>query len=120
MPFRKPGQPVTPAMKKVVTTEKTVVTFRMPVDLRNWCRAQAEARGLSLNEFVVAVLADLHEWYGLPDQMVASFNSDCAALGLGRREYLMHLLLTRYDQVRERGPGFDRPAFEQQTDRKRR
>jgi hypothetical protein len=107
-------------MKKVVTTEKIVVTFRMPMDLRNWCRAQAEARGLSLNEFVVAVLADLHEWYGLPDQMVASYDSDCAALGLGRREYLMHLLLTRYDQVRERGPGFDRPAFEQQTDRKRR
>src|SRR5512138_3546830 len=115
----KPGQPVTPAMKKVVTTEKTVVTFRMPVDLRNWCRAQAEARGLSLNEFVVAVLADLHEWYGLPDQMVASFDSDCAALGLGRREYLMHLMLTRYDQVKERGPGFDRPAFEQAA-RKRR
>ena len=32
----------------------------------------------------------------------------------------MHFLLDRYDQVKERGPGFDRPAFEQQTDRKRR
>ncbi len=120
MPSGKPGPPVTPAMKKVVTTEKTIVTFRMPVDLRNWCRKQAEDRGLSLNEFVVAVLADLHEWYGLPDQMVASFDSDCTELGLGRREYLMHLLLTRYDQVKERGPGFDRTALEQQTERKRR
>lgn len=109
MPSQKPGQTVTPAMKKLVTTEKTVVTFRMPVDLRNWCRKQAEDRGLSLNEFVVAVLADLHEWYGLPDQMVAALESDCTALGLGRREYLMHLLLTRYDQVKERRPGFDAP-----------
>lgn len=119
MPSGKPGQPATPAMKKVVTTEKTVVTFRMPVDLRDWCRKQAEDRGLSLNEFVVAMLADLHEWYGLPDQMVASFDSDCAALGLGRREYLMHLLLTRYDQLKERGPGFDRTALEQKTGKRR-
>jgi hypothetical protein len=52
--------------------------------------------------------------------MVASFDTDCAALGLGRREYLMHLLLTRYDQVKERGPGFDRTALEQQSERKKR
>ena len=57
----------------------------------------------------MSVLADLHEWYGLPDQMVASLDSDCAALGLGRREYLMHLLLTRYDQVKEREPGLRPP-----------
>ena len=118
MPSGKPGQAVTPAMKKVVTTEKTVVTFRMPVDLRNWCRKQAEDRGLSLNEFVVAVLADLHQWYGLPDQMVAALEADCTALGLGRREYLMHLLLTRYDQVKEREPGFDRRGLER--DRRKR
>jgi hypothetical protein len=68
----------------------------------------------------VSVLADLHGWYGLPDQMVASVESDCAALGLGRREYLMHLLLARYDQVRERGAGFDRLSLDQPVDRKRR
>jgi hypothetical protein len=34
MPAQRPPQPTsTPAMKKVVTTEKTIVTFRMPVDL---------------------------------------------------------------------------------------
>ena len=121
MTAQKPPQPAsTPAMKKVVTTEKTIVTFRMPVDLGDWCREQADARGISFNEFAVSVLSDLHEWYGLPDQMVASVESDCAALGLGRREYLMHLLLTRYDQVKERGPGFDRPSLEQPVDRKRR
>ena len=92
----------------------------MPADLGDWCKAQADARGMSFNEFAVSVLADLHEWYGLPDQMVAAFDSDCTALGLGRREYLMHLLLTRYDQVKERGPGFDRTALEQQSERKRR
>ncbi len=107
MAAQKPPQS-TPAMKKVVTTEKTIVTFRMPADLGDWCRAQADARGISFNELAVSVLADLHEWYGLPDQMVHALEADCTALGMGRREYLMHLLLTRYDQVKEREPGFDR------------
>ena len=111
MVAQKPPQS-TPAMKKVVTTEKTIVTFRMPADLGDWCRAQADARGISFNELAVSVLADLHEWYGLPDQMVAALESDCTALGLGRREYLMHLLLTRYDQVKEREPGFDRRGLD--------
>jgi hypothetical protein len=101
-------------MKKVVTTEKTIVTFRMPADLGDWCKAQADARGISFNEFAVSVLADLREWYGLPDQMVAALEADCNALGLGRREYLMHLLLTRYDQVKEREPGFDRRGLERE------
>jgi hypothetical protein len=119
MPAQKPTQPTsTPATKKVVTTEKTIVTFRMPADLGNWCKEQADARGISFNEFAVSVLADLHEWYGLPDQMVAALEADCTALGLGRREYLMHLLLTRYDQVKEREPGFDRRGLER--DRRKR
>lgn len=113
MAAQKPSQPTsTPAMKRVVTTEKTIVTFRMPADLGNWCKEQADARGISFNEFAVSVLADLHEWYGLPDQMVAALEADCTALGMGRREYLMHLLLTRYDQVKEREPGFDRRGLE--------
>jgi hypothetical protein len=119
MGAQKPLQPTsTPAMKKVVTTEKTIVTFRMPADLGNWCKDQADARGISFNEFAVSVLSDLHEWYGLPDQMVAALEADCTALGMGRREYLMHLLLTRYDQVKEREPGFDRRGLER--DRRKR
>jgi hypothetical protein len=36
MAAQKPPQPTsTPAMKKVVTTEKTIVTFRMPAALGN-------------------------------------------------------------------------------------
>ncbi len=113
MAAQKTPQPTpTPAMRRVVTTEKTIVTFRMRADLGDWCKAQADARGISFNEFAVSVLADLHEWYGLPDQMVAALESDCTALGLGRREYVMHLLLTRYDQVKEREPGFDRRGLD--------
>ena len=67
-------------MKKVVTTEKTIVTFRMPVDLGACCRVEADARGFSFNEFAVSVLADLHECTGLPDHMVASVESDCVSL----------------------------------------
>lgn len=95
---------------QVVTGEKTIVTFRMPADLARWSKEQAEAQGTSFNEFAVSVLADLKGLYGLPAQMVDVLESDRAALDLGRREYLMHLLLTRYDQVREREPGFDRRA----------
>jgi hypothetical protein len=113
MAAQKSPQPTsTPAMKRVVTTEKTIVTFRMPAGLGDWCKEQADARAISFNEFTVSVLSDLHEWYGLPDQMVAALESDCTALGLGRREYLMHLLLTRYDQVKAREPGFDRRGLE--------
>ena len=107
-----PQQESIPAMKKVTTTEKTIVTFRMPADLGDWCRTQAEARGISFNELAVGVLTDLYEWYGLPDPMVEKLEADCAALGLGRREYLMRLLTFRYDQVKERGPGFDRSGAE--------
>jgi len=44
--------------------------------------------------------------------MVAALESDCTALGLGRREYQMHLLLTRYDHVKERELGLDRRGLE--------
>lgn len=112
MAAQKPPQDPIPAMREVVTTEKTVVTFRMPADLGGWCRSQADARGVSFNEFAVGILNDLYSWYGLPDPMVEKLEADCAALGVGRREYLMRLLTFRYDQVRERGPGFDRSGAE--------
>src|SRR6266540_1922719 len=35
------------------------------------------------------------------NQMVAALESNCTALGLGRREYQVNLLLTRYDHVQE-------------------
>jgi len=34
--------------------------------------------------------------------------ADRSALGLSRRHYLMHVLLRRYEPVRQHGPGFDR------------
>lgn len=93
---------------QVVTGEKTIVTFRMPADLARWSKEQAEGLGTSFNEFAVSVLADLKGLYGLPAQMIDVLEADREAMNLGRREYLMHLLLTRYDQVKEREPGFGR------------
>jgi hypothetical protein len=100
--------PVDKKQPEHVTTEKAIVTYRMPVELSRWVTHESTSRGLSANVFVVNVLNDLMTLYGLQAPQMEPLEADRTALKLDRRNYLLHLLLEREKEVRARGPGFDR------------
>ena len=97
-----------PARSAVVTTEKIGVTVRLPSDLFHWMNREAEKRGWSLNEYFVTVAHDFHSWFGLPDIVIGLLKEDQEASGIDRRRYIQHVLMRRYHEVFEKGPGFDR------------
>ena len=100
------------------STEKLMQTFRMPRELVAFLRQEADERGSDLTAYVVRHLDGLRTWFGLPAAASALLEADRKALGLGRYEYLLHLLFQRALKVREDGPGFDAPAAPK--DRRRR
>ncbi len=91
------------------TTEKLMQTFRMPRELVAFLRGEADARGVDLTSHVVRHLDGLRTWFGLPAAAVALLEADRGALGMGRYEYLLHLLFQRALVLREEKPGFDGP-----------
>lgn len=98
-----------PARSSVTTTaKKVVVTFRFPRDLADFLNFEAKQRGWSMNEFLVTITHDLHTWYALPAMVTDQLEEDRAALGLDRRKYATHVLMRRYHEVLEKGPGFDK------------
>jgi hypothetical protein len=99
-----------PARAGTNTSEKVVVTFRFPRDLASWLGREAEKRGWSMNEFMVTVAHDLFGWYALPDIVVEQLEADAEAMGLDRRKYITRVLMRRYHEVLEKGPGFEKAA----------
>ena len=91
------------------TTEKVMQTFRMSRELVTFLKGEAAARGVDLTAHVVRHLEGLRTWFGLPAAAVALVEADREALGLGRYEYLLHLLFQRTLALREQPPGFDGP-----------
>ena len=101
--------PDLPARSGTPTTEKTVVTLRFPSDLGHWLFDEAKRRGWSMNELTVTIAHDFWTWYGLPqDPVCERLEADEAALGVDRRRYLQRVLMARYHEVLEKGPGFER------------
>jgi hypothetical protein len=48
-------------------------------------------------------------WFGLPPEPVGEqLEADEKALGVDRRRYLQRVLMARYHQVLEKGPGFEK------------
>jgi hypothetical protein len=92
------------------STEKLMQTFRMPRELVTFLKSEAAQRGLDLTAYVVRHLDGLRTWFGLPAAATALLEADREALGLGRYEYLLHLLFQRSLELREKGPGFDAPV----------
>ena len=91
------------------TTEKLMQTIRMPRELVTFLRGEADARGVDLTAHVVRHLDGLRTWFGLPVTAVALLDADRGSLGMGRYEYLLHLLFQRALVLREEEPGFDGP-----------
>jgi hypothetical protein len=92
------------------TTEKVMQTFRMPRELVSFLKKDAERRGLDLTAYVNRILDGVRTWFSLPHAATALLEDDREALGLGRPEYLQHLLYARSLELREKRPGFDAPT----------
>jgi hypothetical protein len=92
------------------TTEKLMQTFRMPRELVGFLRDEATSRGSDLTGHVLRYLDGVRTWFSLPAAATALLEADRQALGLGRYEYLLHLLFQRSLELRDQGPGFDGPA----------
>ncbi len=103
-------KPTTPATDPFSTTEKLVQTFRMPRELVTFLKEEATARGSDLTAHVIRHLDGVRTWFGLPVAATALLEADRKALGLGRYEYLLHLLFQRSLELREKEPGFDAPS----------
>ena len=106
------------------STEKTIISIRMPIEVLNFVegesRARAAALGLKGEELENAInitaqinrmLESLRSWFGLPVIVAEAVEKDRAALGLGRLEYLQHLVFRRYEALVKNGPGFDREVL---------
>ena len=89
------------------TVERTVYSARFPRSLYRWMRDEVEGTNSSLNEFLAQLAEDVRDFYGLPAVMRAALTADQKALRLSHREYMMHLLTRRYEQLLNRQAGFD-------------
>ncbi len=98
-----------PTREALATTEKLMQTFRMPRELVSFLKTEASQRGSDLTGHVVRHLDGVRTWFGLPAAAAALLEADREALGLGRYEYLLHLLYQRSLELREKDPGFDAP-----------
>jgi hypothetical protein len=105
-----PTKPRPPAADPFSTTEKLMQTFRMPRELVYFLKHEAAARGSDLTPHVLRYLDGVRTWFGLPAAATALLEADRQALGLGRYEYLLHLLFQRSLQLRDERPGFDAPS----------
>jgi len=99
-----------PAAGPFSTNEKLMQTFRMPRELVGFLRNEANQRGVDLTAHVIRHLDALRTWFGLPAAASALLEADRQALGMGRYEYLLHLLFQRTLALREEPPGFDGPT----------
>jgi hypothetical protein len=92
------------------SAEKLMQTFRMPREMVAFLRREANARGVDLTGHVLRYLEGIRTWFGLPAAATALLEADREALGLGRYEYLLHLLFQRSLQLMLKRPGFDGPG----------
>ncbi len=99
-----------PSPPAPVTTEKVMQTYRMPRDLVDYLKKQAQDRGLDLTAFVNRVLDGYRTYYGLPLAVSEVLESDREALRMGKLEYFLHVFYRRSEAIQANKPGFDNPT----------
>ncbi len=100
-----PASPPTP-----VTTEKVMQTYRMPRELVDYLKKQAQDRGLDLTAFVNRVLDGYRTYYGLPLAVSEILEADREALGMEKLAYFLHVFYRRSEAIQANKPGFDNPT----------
>jgi hypothetical protein len=97
---------------EMLSSERVMMTFRIPRDLVTLVKAEATRRGLDMTALVVRLLHGYLTDFGLPPAATHQLDADREALGMDRMGYLVQLLYQRSLEVRDRGPGFDAPQRE--------
>src|SRR5258707_7146964 len=95
-------------MPKTFTSDMQGLSVRFPIEVMAWFKHHAEAKGEPVTEFLRRIVDDFRTLFGLPRSMVESLEADAAAMKMDRREYLMHLITLRYQQILAHGPGFEK------------
>lgn len=90
------------------TSEKSITSFRIPVPLLQWLRDRSAKREWSVNELVVRILDAPRTSCGLPSLLSEALEADRKALGMDEYGYLAHLYASRYNEIRDNGPGFEK------------
>ena len=106
---RTPRQPP-PSPQAPVTTEKVMQTYRLPRDLVDYLKKQAQDRGLDLTAFVNRILDGYRTYYGLPLAVSETLEADREALGMGKLDYFLHVFYRRSEAIQANKPGFDNPT----------
>lgn len=104
-PKQPPSSPPAP-----VSTEKVMQTYRLPRDLVDYLKKQAQDRGLDLTAFVNRILDGYRTYYGLPLAVSETLEADREALGMGKLDYFLHVFYRRSEAIQANKPGFDNPT----------
>jgi hypothetical protein len=109
--------------ERSVSTEKHIVSIRMPAEILAFVEREARARGAALGlkgedldaavnvtATVNRILEAVRTWFGLPAIVAEALERDRAELGLGQLEYLQYLAFRRYEALARNGPGFDKAS----------
>jgi hypothetical protein len=95
---------------EMLSSERVMMTFRIPRDLVILVKAEAARRGLDMTALVIRLLHGYMTDFGLPPAATHQLDADREALGMDRMRYLVQLLYQRGLEVRDKGPGFDAPT----------
>jgi hypothetical protein len=87
-------------MSKTPTSgERQALSIRLPLMMYAWLGKRAYEDGLSINDLINQLIADIRSWFGLPKNIVDRIEADRSALGMTQREYLIHLIGSRYEAL---------------------
>ena len=79
-----------------IKTFPQTIPFRLEQAV--WLKEEAQTLG-SINEAVRRCIEDARTMYDLPAMQVDRLEADARARGMGRREYMKHLLALRYEAL---------------------
>jgi hypothetical protein len=113
-----------PTRGSPASAEKTIISIRMPIEVLNFVEGESRSRAaglglkgadlesaINITAQINRMLGALRSWFGLPAMVADAVEKDRTALGLGRLEYLQHLVFRRYESLVKNGPGFDRDSL---------
>lgn len=103
-------KPPPPSPAAPVSSEKVMQTYRMPRDLVDYLKKEAQDRGLDLTAMVNRILDGYRTYYGLPLAVSEVLEDDREALGMMKLEYFLHVFYRRSEAIQANKPGFDNPT----------
>lgn len=87
-----------PNPKTFSNIETLSQTIRLPVMTAAWLGEQAKQLG-SVNVFIRQLVDDARTLFGLPKIIVDKIEADMARNGMSQRDYLINLVMLRYEQI---------------------